>query len=67
MPEPKFPHLHLRLSGEDGNLGAIMARGSRLLKADGEPQSVIGAWRLALMAGTYEDALRTCMAWFDVS
>jgi hypothetical protein len=64
--KPKFPNAYLQLSGEDSNLGSIMGRGSQLLKDIDQPQEVIVAWRLALMAGTYQDALRTCAEWFDV-
>lgn len=66
MPEPKFPNAYLQLTGEDSNVFAIMGRGSALLKGIDQPQEVIEAWRLALLSGTYEDALRTCMEWFDV-
>lgn len=65
MPEPKFPQLYLQLSGEDGNLGAIMARGSQLLKSNGLGRFVM-TWRASLLEGSYEDALRTCVEWFDV-
>lgn len=61
---PKFPNAYLQLTGEDGHLGAIMGRGTALLKEIDQPPEVIQEWRLSLFSGSYEDALRTCMEWF---
>lgn len=67
MPGPRYPDICIQLSGEDGNIGAIMARCVRALKDGGATQELIDDFRAELLSGTYEDGLRTVMRWFDVS
>jgi hypothetical protein len=58
---PKFPDIHVPLSGEDGNAFSIIARTSKALREGGAPQDDIEAFREQAMSGDYDNVLRTVM------
>ena len=58
MPEsPKYPHVSVQLSGEDGNAMSIMARTRRALLDAGVPPSEVSAYLDDAMSGDYEHVL----------
>lgn len=65
--EPKYPDVHVKLTGLDSNTGTLMGAVSSALKAHGVRPAEITEFRLACMSGTYADALRTMGEWVDVS
>lgn len=64
----KYPDVEVPLIGEDGNIGAIMARVSRALKREGIGEDEINTFRREVMASaSYDAALRVVMGWVSVS
>jgi hypothetical protein len=61
----KFPHLSVRLIGEDGNAFAIMGRVADALRRDGQSQEVIDAYMADSMSGDYNHLLLTAMRWVN--
>lgn len=65
--EPRYPDVHVQLSGRDGNTGAIMGYVSDALKRAGHGDAV-NEWRTAVMsAESYDEVLRLAMNWVEVS
>jgi len=67
MSDPKYPHIHVQLSDEDGNAGAIMGRCTREMRREGLPADEINAFRMECISGDYDNLLRTVMKWFETS
>jgi hypothetical protein len=67
LPEIKYPDIHVQLTGVDGNARAIMGTVSEALRKAGVSACQITRFRVACMEGDYNDLLRTCMTWVDVS
>jgi hypothetical protein len=63
----KYPEVHVRLVGEDGNAFAIMGRVSRALKEAGVPQAEIDAYYAESTSGDYDNLLRTATRWVQVA
>lgn len=55
---PKYPHVEVQLSTEDGNAFAIVSRVSRALRQAGVDADEIDEYKRLAMSGTYEDILR---------
>ncbi len=66
MDDPKYD-VDVQLVGQDGNAGAIMARVVDALKREGAPKEEIALFRQECMSGDYDNLLRTCMKWVNVS
>jgi hypothetical protein len=73
--QPKYP-IRVRLSGEDGNTGAIMGRVSRAIRAylhdegkltPAEIAAEVTAYREETMSGDYDNVLQTAMKWVNVT
>jgi hypothetical protein len=62
----KYPHVHVRLVGEDGNGFAIMARVQRALRTARVPEHEIQKYLDECMSGDYDHLLRTTMKWVTV-
>lgn len=70
----KYPEVHVRLVGEDGNAYAIMGRVSaalqRHLRDQGverkEREAILEQYREESMSGDYDNLLRTAMRWVEV-
>lgn len=60
---PKFPDVHVQLSGEDGNAFAILARVKRAMRKGGVPDEFIAEFREEAMSGDYDHLLQTVMDW----
>lgn len=65
--EPKFPHVHVRLTGQDGNAFFIIGRVTKAMRRADVPKADIEAFAREAMAGNYDHLLQTCMATVDVS
>ena len=62
---PRYPHIRVQLSDEDGNAMAIISRVRRALKDDGVSSAEQKEFSDAAMSGDYDNVLRTAMAWVD--
>ncbi len=58
---PKFPHIEVQLSGEDGNAMAIMGRVAGAMRQGGVEQIHISAFNAEAMSGDYDGVLQTAM------
>lgn len=64
---PKYPDIKVKLTGGDGNAFGIMgAVSSAMCKAD-VPKSDRDEFMQQAMSGDYDNLLRVCMEWVDVS
>jgi hypothetical protein len=61
----KYPHVKVRLVGEDGNTFAILARVSRALLRAGVSGDDVAAFKTEALSGDYNHALATVMEWVD--
>jgi hypothetical protein len=64
--EPKYPHITVKLVGEDGNAFAILGRCQRAMRQAGLPKAEIDAFFTEAKSGDYNHLLQTCMRWFEV-
>lgn len=63
----KYPHITVALTEIDGNIFCIIGAVSKALrKADVSPDE-ISEFRADAMSGDYNNALRACMRWVNVS
>lgn len=60
---PKFPEIHVQLSGEDGNAFFIMGRVGAALRRAGIPKETINEFYDDAKSGDYDHLLQTCMRW----
>lgn len=67
MGNIKYPAVKVKLTGEDGNAFAILARVQRALRRAGVPNGEIESFVAQATRGNYDHLLRTCMEWVDVS
>lgn len=67
MTEPKYPDVHVQLSGEDGNAFFIIGRVSKALRRAGVSNDEIAAYRDDAMSGNYDNVLCTTRRWVDWS
>jgi hypothetical protein len=66
MTEPKYPHIKVQLTGNDGNAFAIMGAVSKALRRADVPAEEIAQYRAASMASDYNNVLFTAMVWVTV-
>lgn len=64
--EPKYPDIHVQLTGTDGNAFAILAKVDHALREAGHGDKVDEFMHEAT-SGNYQDLLTTCTRWVDVS
>ena len=65
---PRYPDVRVRLSGEDGNVFAIIGRVRRALVQAGADDDDVKSFVSEMMgAGSYDEALQTVMRWVDAS
>jgi hypothetical protein len=57
----KYPQLHMRLAGEDGNAYSIMGRLTRVLRRGGVSQEEIKAVMDNMTSSNYEHLLQVAM------
>ena len=63
----KYPQVKVKLIGTDGNACSILGICQSAAKKAGLTPSQIGEWRQEAMSGDYNNLLRACMTYFDVS
>lgn len=64
MNQPKYPHITVKLVGEDGNAFSIIGRVQRALRTKGVSAEEIDAFRAEATSGDYDHLLRT--VWMTV-
>jgi hypothetical protein len=62
---PKFPHVHVRLVGEDGNAFAILGRVIKAMRRAGVSDAEVKAFQQEATSGNYDHLLQTCLRWVD--
>ena len=67
MADPKFPHIHVKLTGEDGNSFAILGKVAAAMRDAGIDQSEIDDYLKRAMASDYDNLLKVSMETVDVS
>ena len=68
IPEPKFPEVHVQLSGEDGNVFAVIGRVRQALRKGGATVDDVKAFTDEVGASrSYDEALLVVMRWVDAS
>jgi hypothetical protein len=65
--EPKYPNVKVELVGEDGNAFAILGACSLAARKAGVPLEERELFMKEAKSGDYDNLLRTCMKWFDIS
>jgi hypothetical protein len=63
---PKYPHIQVRLTGEDGNAFAVLGHVLRALRRAGVSPDECDAFQQEATAGDYDALLRTVMRWVEV-
>jgi hypothetical protein len=64
---PKFPDVEVQLSGEDGNVFAIIGRVRRALKSAGHADAAETYSKAAMACKSYDEVLRLTMETVDVA
>ena len=64
---PKYPDVHVQLTGEDGNAFFIMGRVARALRRAGVSTEEISAYYKEATAKDYNHVLQTTMRWVSWS
>lgn len=63
---PKYPHVVVQLTGEDGNAFNILGRVTRAMRAAGLSSEEREAFRQEATSGDYDNLLTTAMRWVVV-
>jgi hypothetical protein len=64
----KFPHVHVQLSGEDGNVFSIIGQVTQALRKAGcAPSDIDEFLKQVQSSESYDDALLAVMQWVNVS
>lgn len=64
--EPKYPDVHVQLTGKDGNAMSIMARVRQAMRRAGISFEEQEAFVEEATSGDYDNVLITAMRWVDV-
>jgi hypothetical protein len=64
---PKYPHVHVQLTGEDGNAFSILARVQKALTKAQVPASEIELFMSTATSGDFDHLLQTVMRYVDWS
>lgn len=67
MSDIKYPEVEVQLVGRDGNAFAILGAVSRALRKAGVSRDEINEFNDEAMSGDYDNLLRVCMKWVEVS
>ena len=65
--EPKFPDVHVQLTGQGGNAFAIIGTVNKALRRAGVSEIERSMFVEEAMSGDYDNVLRTAMQWVTVS
>ena len=64
---PRYPDIHVQLSGLDGNAFAIMGRVRAALLKAGVSRDEVAEYLEQSQSGDYDALLRTAMEWVEVA
>jgi hypothetical protein len=64
-PSVKYPHVHVQLTGNNGNAFCILGLCQSAARKAGVPNEQIKAFKDEATASDYDHLLATCMRWFD--
>ena len=64
---PKYSHIQVQLTGEDGNAFAILGKVSQALRQAGVPAEERDAFMQEATAGNYDHLLQVVMQWVEVT
>lgn len=64
---PRYPLIHVRLTGHDGNAFAVVGRVIAALRKVRVAAEEIKSFREEAMSGDYDHLLQTCCRWVRVS
>jgi hypothetical protein len=67
MTNPKFRHVEVQLSGEDGNAFAVIGKTVKAMKRADVDAADIAAFQSEAMSGDYDHLLQTVMSTVSVS
>jgi len=67
MPKPKYPDVHVHLTGEDGNAFAILGAVRKAMRDEGIKKAEIEKFTTEAKSGDYDNLLQTAMKWVSVS
>jgi hypothetical protein len=67
MQGPRYPNIRVKLTGHDGNAFAVIGAVSKALRAHGVGVSEREEFTTAATAGDYDNVLRVCGDWVEVS
>ncbi len=67
MSKVKYPHITVRLVGEDGNAFAIMGRVSMAMRRAKVPPQEVKNFTEECMSRDYDHLLQTVMKWVNIS
>lgn len=62
----KYPHVHVQLTGKDGNAFMVLGLCQRAAQKAGLSKAESDEFFKEAQAGDYDHLLATCMKWFDV-
>ena len=63
---PKFPHIKVKLIGNDGNAFFILGNVKNAMRKAKVPEEDQKAFLKEAMSGDYDHLLATCCEWVDV-
>ena len=64
----KYPEIKVQLTGNvDGNAFAILAACRKAARKAGIPDDEVEVFIEEATSGSYDELIRTCMRWFDVT
>jgi hypothetical protein len=65
MATPKYPHIKVRLSGQDGNAFTMLGACRRAAERAGLPPEEVKAFTEEATARDHDHLLQTAMRWFN--
>ena len=65
MEEKRFPHVYVKLIGEDGNAYAILSRVRAALREGGATNEQVKEFLAEATRGNYDHLLQTVLAWVN--
>ena len=66
-PAPLYQGIDVRLTGSDGNAFMVMGKVGGAMRRAGVPDAEIERFRTECMSGDYDNLIRTCMAWVNIT
>jgi hypothetical protein len=64
--ESRYPHIEVKLIGEDGNAFAILGRVTQAMRRHGVSDAEVKSFMAEATAGDYDHLLATAIQWVSV-